>query len=199
MASVGAGRIRAFLALPLSDAFQAEVAPVLEKWVREFPAVRWVKPAEIHVTLHFFGSLEKEAVAQVSGLVRPLTQQFAPFEIFLHGTGAFPSSSRPRVFWMGIEGNVEPLKELQAGISRTLSRGGYPVEEKVFTPHLTVGRVRDGGKQRLPVNLDFPATPPRRMDRIVLFESHLTPSGAHYEVIETYPFAETKTYATPAS
>jgi len=199
MASVGAGRIRAFLALPLSDAFQVEVAPVLEKWMREFSAVRWVKPTEIHLTLHFFGSLEKEAVAQVNGLVRPLAQKCAPFEIFLQGTGAFPSASRPRVFWIGIKGTVESLRELHAGISGALSGAGFPVEERAFTPHLTVGRVRDGGKQRLPVNLDFPATRPRRMDRIVLFESHLTPSGAHYEVIGTYPFSETKTDTTRSS
>ena len=194
MASLGTGQIRAFLALPLAEAFQSEVSPVIEKWVREFPSVRWVKPAEIHVTIHFFGTLEKEAVARVNELVRPLAEECAPFEIFLNGTGAFPSARRPRVFWMGIEGEVEPLKTLHAGIRRALSGGGFPVEERAFSPHLTVGRIRvgEGATERFPIHLDFPATRPRRMERIVLFESHLTPAGAHYEVLETYPFSQTK-------
>ena len=188
MASVEAGKIRAFLALPLAEAFQQEVSPAIGRWKKDFPGVRWVNPREIHVTLHFFGSIKKEAVTRAVGRVRPLAQKCVPFEIFLDGTGAFPSSGRLRVFWIGVEGNTAPLLGLQAEIVRNLSVAGYAVEERVFKPHLTVGRIPEGAKARFPLSLDFPKTPPRRMDRIVLFQSCLTPNGAHYETLETFPF-----------
>lgn len=189
MASLGAGRIRAFLALPLAEAFGTEVTPFIEKWKREFPGVRWVNPLEIHLTLHFFGSIEKESVGRLSSLVHPLAQKTVPFEIFLRGMGAFPSLGRPRVFWIGVEGGLEPLKTLQVGLRGALTREGYPVEERAFGPHLTVGRLRSIWRPRHAIRLDFPHSQLRRMDRVVLFQSQLTPDGPHYETIKTFPFS----------
>jgi len=191
MAPVDTKKMRVFLALPLAELFGAEVAPFIEKWRSQFPAVRWVKSTDIHVTLHFFGPVEKESVERINALVRPLAQACAPFEISLKSTGAFPSLSHPRVFWVGMEGNIAPLSQLQNEISKSLSGAGYSVEERAFKPHLTVGRVREGKKESfLPAALDFPPTRPGRMDRIVLFQSELTPGGSHYEILETYPFSK---------
>jgi len=182
-------KIRAFLALPLARAFQSEIHPLIEKLKGEYPAIRWVEPSQIHLTLHFFGSLPPEDVTKISKSIEPIVQKTKPLSVFLKGIGGFPNLHQPRVIWVGVEGEINALKTLQASLEEGLRKTGFPSEERLFKAHLTLGRVKKEKRVTGFQPIDFGPTEPKRVNEITLFQSHLTPQGAHYEAIETFPLS----------
>ncbi len=180
-------KARAFLALPLAPFFQSDVTPFLERLKKDYPKIRWVSSSEIHATLHFFGTVNAKEISKISDLVAPITSRWKPFEIYLKEIGVFPNPGRPRVIWVGIQGDTSSLIDLQQRIEEGLRSNGFPCEEREFKPHLTLGRVKEGLFSI--EKIEFKATSVRKMRELTLFQSQLTPQGSHYEIIETYPFA----------
>lgn len=180
---------RVFLALPLFPEFEEELKPLLEGLRRQCPEVRWISPSQAHLTLHFFGSIEATQVAGIFKLVKPIVQEKKAIQIFLRDIGGFPNAHHPRVIWAGVEGEVEALCSLQRQVEDKLAQAGFPCEERSFKAHLTLGRVRKEARGFQFGAPRFGPTPRKTLDKIVLFQSHLTPTGAQYEAIETYPLA----------
>ena len=180
---------RTFLAVPLAPSFQTEVEPLLEKLKQDHPGVRWVKASEIHLTLHFFGPTRQKDLMNISKGVAPVTEKTRPFEIYLEGLGAFPHLNRPRIIWAGIRGEIRPLIDLQAKLEEGFGKAGFPCEARAFKPHLTLGRVQDQTPMTFSKLIPFGPTVSKKITSTHLFRSHLTPQGAHYEAIQTYPFA----------
>ena len=135
--------IRAFAALelpvPVKEALSREIA----RLAREFPRdVKWPAPDTLHLTLKFFASLPEERIEVVTRAIGDVRSQFGPIGLALGRRGAFPSPSRPRVLWVGLDGDVERLRDLQADFDRRLSEAGFPPEERPFAAHITLGRIR---------------------------------------------------------
>ena len=179
--------IRAFLALPLASSFHSDISPFLENLNSKFPAVRWIKPGELHLTLHFFGSIQSSDVERISAAVRPCCEQIPPLEINLENLGGFPDLQCPRVIWLGVGGEESRLRGLCKEIETGLGRLGFFGEGHTFKPHATIGRVRRGSKITGLEKIQFSPVPSRRVNEIILFRSHLTPLGATYEKIAAYP------------
>ena len=181
--------IRVFLALPLASCFHADITPFLENLSSKFPTVRWIKPSELHLTLHFFGSITNSDVKRISEAVRPCCEQTPPFGMTLENIGAFPDLQRPRVIWLGTGGDTDRLRARYGEIEANLRREGFAGEERAFNPHVTIGRVKKGSKILGLETIQFEPVPSRGVNEIVLFRSHLTPQGTTYERIATYPLA----------
>lgn len=181
--------IRAFLALPLAPSFHSEVNPFLTSLNSKFPRVRWIRPSELHLTLHFFGSIPKADVKRIGEAVKPCCKRTQPFEMSLENFGAFPDLKRPRVIWLGMGGEADRLRELYKKIETSLNREGFVGAGRTFKPHVTIGRVKGKSGILGLEKIRFEPTPSRSMEEIILFRSHLTPQGATYERIATYPFA----------
>jgi RNA 2',3'-cyclic 3'-phosphodiesterase len=92
--------------------------------------------------------------------------------------GAFPSASRPRVLWLGVDGG-EALLEVHRALAEALAGAGLPVEERAFRPHLTLARVRRAEISReryreVVAHLEtLPEVGPSRAVALVLYESRL--------------------------
>jgi len=184
-------KIRAFLALPLAPSFEAEVGPLIEGLKRRYPKIRWIRPSQIHVTFHFFGSTAGEQVDRISKSVSQITTQTSPISLFLSEIGGFPNLARPRVIWLGIGGEIEKLKSLHASLEQELKKEGFQCEERPFKPHLTLGRVKQEKGLHNFGPPEFSSTETKRVTEIVLFESRLSPAGPTYEAIATYPLSKT--------
>lgn len=189
MEMASGSKIRSFLALPLAPSFETEVSPLIEALKGECPQIRWVRASQIHVTLHFFGSITTEALETISRTVSRVTHETQPLSVSLSELGGFPHLTRPRVIWLGLDGEIEKLKILQASLERGLKKEGFECEERPFKPHLTLGRVKEGRELRDFHPLSFRPTETKMIREIVLFQSHLTPGGATYEAIATYPLS----------
>jgi len=178
-------RIRSFIALPLPDEARARLA-ALRRAADPGAPVRWVAPDAIHLTLKFLGELEPERVDAVKGALARLGWGRGAFDFTLAGVGGFPSLARPRVLWAGVTGGAETVVALAEQVEGALEPLGFPREARRFTPHLTIGRVKDvprGGPRGWGERFGAAAVlAPSvvRAETLVLYESRLSPSGARY-------------------
>lgn len=135
--------LRAFIAIEIPPEIKKAIAAQtasLKKGAGR--AVRWVSTENIHLTLKFLGEISPSNVEILSQTLQAECSQQTPFEITVTGLGCFPNSHRPRVIWIGLAVPPE-LGRLQSKIEASLARLGYEAEDKPFSPHLTIGRVRE--------------------------------------------------------
>lgn len=174
--------MRLFVAVPLPEAAQQEVARMLRGLSDlEWP-VRWVKEDGLHVSLKFFGEVTSDRVEAIEELVQFATRGMKQIELVPEGGGAFPSRRHPRVLRLELTAGPD-LELLQDRLERGGEQIGFPPEGRPFRPHVTLGRVREG--HRLPAGaMDrieaIPAGTGFLAERVVLFESRLTPAGPVY-------------------
>jgi RNA 2',3'-cyclic 3'-phosphodiesterase len=155
-------------------------------------SARWARPEGMHVTLKFIGHVEADRLDAIRATLTTVRSD-APVDMEICGVGFFPDHRRPRVFWCGIEASAN-LAPLAAEIERALEPLGIPREERKFTPHLTLARLKDShGVDKLVRSAEemksraFGAT---RVAEFHLFESVTKPSGAEYRKIESYAFVK---------
>lgn len=177
-------RIRAFIALKLPESVSAAIRNVQEQLVGHRLNVRWVKAENIHLTLKFLGDVDATHVDDVAAALEDAAVQQAPFYLSAKGGGVFPSVKRARVIWVGIDGQVTALAELQKAVETKLAAIGFPGAGRRFTGHLTLGR----GKGTINVERLIAAMDDMRcfeseafiVDRIIIFRSDLQSTGAVY-------------------
>ncbi|WP_298273169.1 RNA 2',3'-cyclic phosphodiesterase [Geobacter sp.] len=177
--------MRLFVAIDLPDEVKQSVAALCQG----VPGVRWLPPEQLHLTLRFIGEVD-DAVA---GIIRRGLAEITspPFPLSLRGVGCFPSPRRPRVLWVGLNGN-EPLKRLQQGVEAAVVAAGIPAEERPFSPHITLARLREHREAEitpfLARNASFHSEP-FTVDTFHLYSSSLTPKGAIHRREASYPLA----------
>ncbi len=184
--------MRLFLALTLSPEMRQSLGAAVEQLRRTRAGVRWVDPAAMHLTVRFLGETEPDLVPRLSSLLHPLCAAIPPFDLGLVGLGAFPSPERPRVVWAGAEEPTGTLALLGERVEDAAVSLGWEREERPFSPHVTLGRVRGGMYlQALGEALRAGADRPFgrcRPDALVLVESVLSPSGSRYREHSRFPF-----------
>ena len=135
--------LRAFIAIELPHQVKEQIAAQTAGLRRKLGhSLRWVPADNLHLTLKFLGEI---ASIQIDPLVQALeteTKQHESFEITMEGLGCFPNARRPRVVWVGI---VAPaaLSRLAEGIETAVAPLGFVAEDRPFSAHLTIGRVRE--------------------------------------------------------
>ena len=180
--------VRSFIAIELSQEIKAELTAMEEKLkARRHPFVKWVDPENIHLTLKFLGSVALDTIPQIVEAMTRIAQPASPFSLQVGGTGAFPNWQRPQVIWVGIGGEIGRLAALQKELEAALSPLGFPPESRAFSPHLTLGRLRDRvspeDRRRFgqwAESVKFEISPSFEVDALRLMKSQLTPGGPIY-------------------
>lgn len=176
--------MRLFIGIPLPASAQADVAAILRVLrAREWP-VRWVRDRGLHMTIKFFGETTTDRVEAIVEMLNFAGDGLHPLTMTLSAGGVSPSIRQPRVIHLGIDADAA-LELLQDRIERGAEGLGFPPEGRPFRPHLTLGRVREG--HRLPEGWQtelerIPSGEAFLVDRVMLFESELTPTGPSYSV-----------------
>jgi 2'-5' RNA ligase len=164
---------------------------VLQRTTRE-PGIRWTPRDQLHYTLKFLGEVNEELVPACCEAARHAVQPCAAFRLELAGLGAFPGRRAPHVLWFGAAAGGEALAPLAARLDAMLSGLGFEGEKRPFAPHLTIARVKGPSAERAAARLVDEAKvgtlAVTAIDRMVLMQSHLSPKGATYSVVETFPF-----------
>jgi 2'-5' RNA ligase len=180
--------VRSFIAIELDDHVKNELSILIDTLRMDSQKlVRWVKPAGIHVTLKFLGSIKQGMLQLVQNVLAGVCLNTAAFNLSLSGLGFFPGPRKPRVLWIGMGGDLEELARLQSAIDSGLSKLGFEAEKREFSPHITLGRL---DAARLPqditrftscvLGLKYEAVLKIRVDRVSLMRSQLLPTGAVY-------------------
>lgn len=135
---------RLFLAVPVPPPVVEAVGIINAELAREEWPVRWVGEDTAHLTLHFLGETEPEQGELLRIGLPAVIGGRAPFRLRTTGIGVFPDFNAPNVIWLGLDGETSPLEELWADLGDALDDLGFPIEERPFHPHITLGRVREG-------------------------------------------------------
>ncbi|HVM34364.1 MAG TPA: RNA 2',3'-cyclic phosphodiesterase [Actinomycetota bacterium] len=186
------GRLRLFVAAEVPREQRDHVARVLEPWRERLSGARWTDPAAQHVTLKFLGSSAADDLERVTRATASAAEACRPGPVRLGGLGAFPRSDRMRVLWIGLDEPTGVLSTLAAALQTAFVPLGFEPEARAYRPHLTLARFRVPA--RLPHGLvDLPAVdlPAFEVREIVLFRSHLSPTGARYEPLVSLPVGAT--------
>ena len=150
--------------------------------------VRWARPENVHLTLKFLGDVREKVLGDLCAALERTCAGHASFDVELTGLGAFPSTRRARILWVGAGAGSDRLRSLATDLDTTLAPLGFEREERIFVPHLTLGRVR--GR---PASLNLPPNIRRlafRVRQVELVESTLTPEGAVYRTIQAFALKE---------
>ena len=187
--------LRTFIAIDLPAAVTAELQRRTELLARATPrgSVRWGRADQIHLTLKFLGDVESRRIEAITTALGEALRDSHAFELTLAGNGAFPSLDRPRVLWAGVEMHDETLSALQSAVEESMAGIGYARETRPFSPHLTLGRVREGSgavylravREAIAAPLDRPVLG-FLASRVVLFRSQLRPEGALYSSLAQF-------------
>jgi len=182
--------IRAFIAAELPEPCRQEVAAFQSKLQRSGADVKWVETGNLHLTLKFLGEIDDNRVEPLKESLAGLRSR-SPFQIHLEGIGAFPKTTYPKVIWVGVNEGKEKLAELAQAVEKICSGLGFPPEERPFSPHLTIGRVRSQ-EQLAPLikqlqTAEFRAKTPAEIGKLTLFQSTLGPRGPVYRPLAEIP------------
>lgn len=180
---------RIFIAVKVTEDgnFIKQVSSLRELLAGE--SIKWTNKGNIHITLAFLGDTDENLIESINSMLSEKCRQSHNFEIVLRGFGVFKNYRDPRILWMGIDKSDE-LNSLNSIISEGLRDIGIKMEDRPFSPHLTLGRIRsvsnimklktfiensgDTEIQKVPVN------------EIILYESILKKTGSVYRPLFSY-------------
>jgi 2'-5' RNA ligase len=186
--------LRAFIAVEIPAEIQQNIdrkTTTLRNGIDSL--VRWVPPQNMHLTLKFLGDVSPNSLDFLRQMLRNEAENIPAFDIHLTGLGAFPNLKRPRVLYIGIQAPAA-LDALARGIESASRRLGYEAEERPFSAHLTLGRVRQNAnsteQQKIRraiegTQVDLLGT--ARVDSVHLYKSELNPGGSVYTRLYSAP------------
>jgi len=183
--------MRTFIAIDIPENIKKGLINFTEKCRSlQSDGIKYVEKGNMHITLKFLGELSEE---QIENLSRDLAFiKFKAFPISVKTTGAFPNIFFPRVIWAGIF-PVENLLEIFSKIESASINNGIPAEERPFSPHITLARIKSRADKgwadflKQNNNLDFGSFMP---DGFSLYKSELNKSGPVYTKLKHFLFEE---------
>jgi len=188
--------MRLFFALDITPEIRSAIATYVDI-LRRVPGVRFMPPESFHVTLKFLGEVRDPDGAKQAAM----KIQSPRFEVAFRDTGFFPNPKSPRVFWAGIHAD-DRLPQLASALDASLAQIGFSREERPYHPHLTLARSGSGSpvaNRNEPPVAGFRAlvyfvekNPPpdfgtMTASEFFLYESKLSPRGAHYTKLGRFP------------
>jgi 2'-5' RNA ligase len=185
--------MRVFIAIDINEeirasirALQGELKGQADIGKRE---VKWVEPMNIHLTLKFLGEIRDEEVVDVCKIVESAVGRYKSFNLSVESLGYFGGRSA-RVCWIGVGEGKETLYQLQKELEAEFEKGGWPKEERAFTGHLTVCRIKNvrAGKRIAEVSSNYKDLKAGSVsvDSVKVYQSELTPKGPIYSVLGSY-------------
>jgi 2'-5' RNA ligase len=182
--------MRMFAAVEVPEEIQQKVHAYAHELEGLFEGVKWVSPENLHLTLKFLGDVEPGQVDEIKDALDDAMSKYGPFELGFADTGFFPSEKRPRVIWVGADGEIEQLVDMFQTLEGNLEPLGFDREARTFSPHLTIGRVRKFERITVPPDLKHFEPVSFTADTIALIKSTLTPQGPIYEKLHTCSLLE---------
>lgn len=196
--------LRLFIAIELDDALRAALKRAQMQLQDEKnngtvakQTVRWVAPHNIHLTLKFLGNASPSQIPALQNALTRIAEHTAPFILHARGLGCFPNARRPNNVWVGLEGDIARAALLARQIDDACAALGFARDERSFTPHLTLGRVKrdatNAQRAALGEHIAKCATETYgeiHARSIALISSDLRPDGPVYHIVSEYFFKE---------
>jgi 2'-5' RNA ligase len=159
------------------------------------PRIKWEKPSQIHITMKFIAEIARDAVTAIEMELRGTLRAEAAFDAVLDRVGGFPNLRSPRIVWIGFSTPVDALQRIHGLCEAACITQGIKPEPRPFTPHFTIGRIKDHIRVTdLEKDIEacsFPETPVR-FASVRIMQSTLAPTGAIHTELARIPLSETQ-------
>ncbi|HNQ24726.1 MAG TPA: RNA 2',3'-cyclic phosphodiesterase [Phycisphaerae bacterium] len=178
--------MRLFVAILLDEPVRLGLKRVQEHLTPGCSGVRWVRWDQLHVTLKFLGEVRDGDVPKVCSAVTEAAATLPAFDMTLRGTGCFPPRGLVRIVWAGIDEPTGTVVRLAEAVENRLADLGFPREQRPFSPHITIGRVKEdhsNGGIRRAVGAGSFAALPQAVERIAVMASVLAREGPTYSIV----------------
>ncbi|MBN2019873.1 MAG: RNA 2',3'-cyclic phosphodiesterase [Sedimentisphaerales bacterium] len=189
--------MRCFIAIDIDEKMRNAIADLQKQIAAKVDIkkgdVKWVEPDNIHLTLKFLGEIEDKQLADVCEISKQVAEAHKNFTLDIETVGTFGGRSA-KVVWVGAGKGADELLALQKDLEGRLEQAGYPKEEREFSAHLTLCRVRnpkagfklaDACKAFADYKLGSISA-----DALCIYQSQLTPAGPIYTLLASYKLTE---------
>jgi len=185
--------MRVFIAIDIDKAVRRRLEELQHQLKQEAGAkkgdVKWVRPELVHLTLKFLGEVKDERIGEVCEAVKTAVDGYSSFELAFQEVGFFGGNSA-RIIWVGTGRGEKRLLQLQKDVEQQLEQAGWPAEQRDFSGHLTICRVKS---KRVGLRLaelaenykDFSAGS-ICVDSVNVYQSRLMPQGPIYTVLANF-------------
>jgi 2'-5' RNA ligase len=176
--------MRTFIAIEIPAEIKKEMAEAQGRLKVSGVEAGWTRPEGIHLTLKFLGDVGEQRIPEVMKALSRAVNGMGRFRLEITGAGAFPNPKNARVAWIGVSGDLERLMALQSSVEESMAGLGMEREDRKFTPHLTLGRIkhirsRDAWVNALDAMKDIRLSS-FHVEAVSLMKSELQRSGAVY-------------------
>ena len=186
--------VRCFAAISISDEIQSALESFKEQAFRsakEFKSAKWVRSENLHLTLKFFGEVERDRIGALEESISASVHDQKNFSVKFCSGGCFPNDKRPQVLWVGITDGASVLEKLAANLEERTTLRGFVPSDKPFSPHLTLARFSNfplPDLSQILSALDKRVFGKIDVVQISLIQSELKPAGPVYTVLREFPF-----------
>jgi 2'-5' RNA ligase len=176
---------RTFIAIDPGKAIRDRLIALQTNLAKSGAEVKWVEPDNLHLTLLFLGEVGQRDLVPVCRAVAAEVATIPAFVVSIEQAGAFPSTHRPRTLWVGVGTGAAEVTTLHGALEGPLlDLGCYRREDRVFAPHLTLGRVKvDTGLTASLVKYGSWRAGETTVSEVLVMGSELTPAGPVYTVL----------------
>jgi len=176
--------MRCFIAIELPEEVRNQLLTLQRRQAALDRGIRWTQPEQMHLTLKFLGEVPDAEVLRTGEAMAAVATKFSPITLAVRGVGCFPPGGAVRILWVGIDDPTGVLGRLRNACEEAFASLGFARERRGYTPHLTLGRVRDPGfsvqiREAVRKEAGFDAGRVRA-EEVVLFQSILSPAGSTY-------------------
>lgn len=128
--------MRLFIAINFNKDIKRDIQDIVDKVKAYAQKGNFVNKELMHLTLEFLGEVPEDRLVEIKDVMNEL--KMTPFSFSLSNLGLF---NRPEgdIYWLGLRENRE-LIDLQKTLHKLLNERGFKLEERKYTPHLTIGR-----------------------------------------------------------
>jgi RNA 2',3'-cyclic 3'-phosphodiesterase len=176
--------LRTFIAFPLPASVRDHIQSIQDGVRAEGFRMRWVKPENIHLTLKFLGNVAPADIGFIAEAMAETVRSAPLIHLGAKGLGVFPGISRPRVLWIGLQGETHSLIEIRKRLNERLGRVGIAPDARPFKAHLTIARAKGNLNSKalagVMATLGNTDSAPFTAEEMVLYQSELKPDGAVY-------------------
>ena len=178
---------RCFIAIEVPEAVKKSLSRAQARLKQTDLRASYVRSANIHLTLAFLGDVLMSRIHDAAGALETAVLGHRPFDVEASQLGYFGKRGSPRAIWSHIGGNEDALRALQANLKEKLIESGFPMEQRRFTPHLTIARIRIPKRNLQLVDHLENDTHQKfgliEVRELLLLESTLLPEGPEYHIL----------------